>query len=116
MPRYPVRLPHHASRITHHSPSVQHPIASQPAPGHRTLVKHLRYIRTFVLLAPVLVLINGCAYFHRDSAGLTNNDNKNTTVLDENGNPVPQDRGGRGTGGTGPGGGTIGGTGSAPER
>jgi hypothetical protein len=51
-------------------------------------------------------LLTGCQFWRQPDPALA----------DGSTNGVPLDRGGRSTGGTGPGGSTIGGTGSAPDR
>lgn len=68
-------------------------------------------MRIFLLIVSVAGLLLGCAHF--DQGGIGNGD-ASISVTNQNAT-FPFDRGGR-PGGTGPGGSTVGGTGSAPVR
>ena len=68
-------------------------------------------MRIFLLMASLAGLLLGCVNFDQGGVG---NDDASISATNQNAT-FPFDRGGR-PGGTGPGGSTVGGTGSAPVR
>ena len=69
-------------------------------------------MRALIIVVIMTAGLAGCA--HRDQGGTTT-DSYSVGQTNGVGYAVPPERGGR-PGGTGPGGSTIGGTGSAPDR
>ena len=70
-------------------------------------------MRALIIVVIMTAGLAGCA--HRDQGGTTTESYIQADGTNGVGYAVPPERGGR-PGGTGPGGSTIGGTGSAPDR